>query len=183
MRIVVIFLAGALGACATPSAPPPLLAPVVAAGAYRIAPGDKIRIATFAEDRFSGEFLVHGDGNITFPLFGEMPARGLTAGEVARAITAKLAPDYLRDPQVTAEVISFRPVYVLGEVARPGAYPYVEGMTMFSLIAQAGGLSYRANHKVAFVRHDQDTREQRMKIESASPVMPGDVVRIPQRIF
>lgn len=183
MRILVIFLAGALCACTTRSAVPLLLAPVVSTGAYRISAGDKIRISTFAEERFSGEFLVHADGNITFPLFGEIPARGLTASEVARAITTRLTPDYLRDPQVTAEVIGFRPVYVLGEVARPGAYPYVEGMTMFSLIAQAGGLSYRANHKVAFVRHDQETAEQRMKIESASPVMPGDVIRIPQRIF
>jgi polysaccharide export outer membrane protein len=84
---------------------------------------------------------------------------------------------------VTAEIISFRPVYVLGEVARPGQYPYSEGMTMYALIAQAGGFSYRANHKRAYVRHDGQTAEQMLDIESSTPIMPGDTVRIGQRIF
>jgi polysaccharide export outer membrane protein len=150
---------------------------------YKIATGDKIRINTFGEDRFSGEFLVHRDGKITFPLFGDIPAAGLTPPQLASAISSRMAPDYLRDPRVTAEVIAFRPVYILGEVARPGEYQYAEGMTMFALIAQAGGFSYRANHKRAFVRHEGETAEQRLDIQSATPVLPGDTIRIPQRIF
>lgn len=184
MRIKILVLAVALASCAS-GHKPVALAPesAIISEPYRIANGDRIKIVTFAEERFSGEYLVHGDGKITFPLFGDIPARGSTAAEFAASIASRLAPDYLRDPQVTAEVISFRPVYVLGEVARPGQYPYVEGMTMYALIAQAGGLSYRANHKLAFVRHDNRPDEQRVRIVSSSPVMPGDTIRIPQRIF
>lgn len=150
---------------------------------YRIAVGDKVKINTFGEDRFSGEFLVHRDGKITFPLFGEIPVFGLTPSQLASAISRKLAPDYLRDPRVTAEVIGFRPVYILGEVARPGEYPYAEGMTMYALIAQAGGFSYRANRKRAFVRHEYEAVEQRLDLHSSTPVRPGDTIRIGQRIF
>ena len=149
----------------------------------RIAKGDKIKVTTFGEDRFSGEYLVHGNGKISFPLFGDIPAEGLTAAELGAAIAGQLAPDYLRDPQVVAEVISFRPVYVLGEVARPGQYAYVEGMTMFALFAQAGGLSYRANHKNVYIRHDGQRNEIRLAVESSTPVRPGDTIRVTQRIF
>ena len=154
-----------------------------AAQPYRIATGDKVRISTFGEDRFSGEFLVHADGKIAFPLFGNIPAAGQTTAQLVFDIKRRLTPDYLRDPQVTAEVVSFRPVYVLGEVARPGQYPYSEGMTMYALIAQAGGFSYRANHKRAYVKHDDANAEQRIDIESSTPILPGDTIRIPQRIF
>jgi polysaccharide export outer membrane protein len=56
-------------------------------------------------------------------------------------------------------------------------------MTMYALVAQAGGFSYRANHKRAFVRHDSETAEQRLDLQSSTPVRPGDTIRIPQRIF
>lgn len=150
---------------------------------YRIAKGDKVKINTFGEDRFSGEFVVHGDGKITFPLFGGVPAAGSTSDELAVTIASRLAPDYLREPQVTAEVISFRPVHILGEVAKPGQYPYVEGMTMYALIAQAGGHSYRANRNYVYVRRDGYTAEHRIQVLSGTPVQPGDTIRIPQRIF
>lgn len=150
---------------------------------YRLSPGDKVRITTFGEDRFSGEFLINGDGQIAFPLFGDIPAGGLTLPDLSAAITSRLAPNYVRDPHVTAEVVSFRPVYVLGEVARPGEYPYTDGMTIYSLIAKAGGLSYRANSKRIYVRHENDAAEQRIRLESSTPVRPGDTIRIPQRFF
>lgn len=177
-------LAIALGACTTaPVYIEPPYQPATSRQPYRISTGDKIKIVTFGEERLSGEFLVHGNGKISFPLFGDVPARGLTIAELVDSLTGRLAPDYVRDPQMTAEVISFQPVYILGEVARPGQFPYVEGMTMYALIAQAGGLSYRANRKRAYVRHEREPAERLIKLESATPVRPGDTIRIPQRIF
>lgn len=182
MRIWTLLLIAALASCA--SHRPASVAPRASVGqTVAIAYGDKVKITTFGEDRFTGEFVVHGDGKITFPLFGEIQAGGLTAEQLAERIAGRLAPDYLREPKVTAEVITFRPVYVLGEVARPGQYPYVEGLTMFALFAQAGGLSYRANHRYAYVRHDNQPDEQRISVESSTAVMPGDTIRVPQRIF
>ena len=155
----------------------------IASQPYRIGAGDRLRINTFGEDRFSGEFLVNGDGQIVFPLFGNIPARGLTTSDLAASIATRLQPDYVRDPRVTAEVISFRPVYVLGEVARPGEYPYVEGMTVYTLVAKAGGFSYRANTKLIFVRRENSVVEHKYRSGSATPVLPGDTIRVPGRYF
>ena len=124
MQIRVITLAIALAACtAKPVAIEQPYLPTTSNQPYRINTGDKIKIVTFGEERLTGEFLVHGDGRITFPLFGDVPARGLTVAELVAGLTGRLAPDYVRDPQMTAEVISFQPVYILGEVARPGQRP------------------------------------------------------------
>jgi len=182
VRFLSILLCLFLSACATQRTPV-YTANYSEVSTGRIAKGDKIKVTTFGEDRFSGEYLVHADGKISFPLFGDIQADGLTAAELGAAIAGRLAPDYLRDPQVVAEVVSFRPVYVLGEVARPGQYAFVEGMTMYALFAQAGGLSYRANPKTVFVRHDGQRREIRLRVESSTPVRPGDTVRVTQRIF
>jgi polysaccharide export outer membrane protein len=54
---------------------------------------------------------------------------------------------------------------------------------MDALIAQAGGFSYRANRKRAFVRHDNESSEQRLDLQGSMSVRPGDTIRIPQRIF
>jgi len=172
-----------------PAAEPVQMVPTSPLGAsttkqpYRISAGDRLRIVTFGEDRFSGEFLVNGEGQIVFPLFGNIPASGLTTTDLAEAIASRLGPNYVREPHVTAEVIGFRPVYILGEVARPGEYPYTEGMTIYALLAKAGGLSYRANGKYIYVRHENDGAERRVRLESATSVRPGDTIRIPQRFF
>lgn len=182
MRFWIVLSLAALTSCASDRAA--IVGPQVGTvQASAIAGGDKLKVTTFGEDRFSGEFTVHGDGKITFPLFGEIQASGLTPGQLADTIAGRLAPDYLREPRVTAEVISFRPVYVLGEVARPGQYAYVEGMTMYALVAQAGGFSYRANHKYAYVRRANEQAENRVIVESSTAVLPGDTIRVPQRIF
>ena len=183
MRIATLITRLALVILALAPFPVATAQPVAAGQPYKIAAGDKIKVTTFGEDRFSGEFVVHADGTITFPLFGDIPAGGMTVGQLTSDLRGRLSPGYLRDPQVTAEVVSFRPVFILGEVARPGQYPYAEGMTMYSLVAQAGGFSYRANHKRAWIRHDRESSERRIDIVSSTPIFPGDTIRIPQRIF
>ncbi|OYW45787.1 MAG: hypothetical protein B7Z33_08215 [Sphingomonadales bacterium 12-68-11] len=145
--------------------------------------GDKIRVVTFGEERFSGEFLVGGDGNITFPLLGRLPIRGRNVAEVEALIIGRLAPDYLRDPRITVEVVGFRPVYVLGEVARPGEYAYVEGLTLTALVARAGGFSYRANKKNVYITPEGEVTERLVEFLNTTPVRPGDTIRVRQRIF
>lgn len=175
--LALICLAG-LQSSAIAQAPPAAVSQV-----YRIGAGDKLKIVTFAEDRFSGEFAVHSDGNVAFPMIGNVRAQGLTAEEIAGSLTTRLAPDYLRDPRITVEVIAFKPVNILGEVAKPGQYQFAEGMTLDSLVALAGGFSYRANKKRVFLRHDGEGQESRQRFSGAIPVAPGDTVRIGQRIF
>mgnify|MGYP001166045447 FL=1 len=163
--------------------PAPQAAPIGLRQAYRLGAGDKLRIVTVGEDKLSGEFQVSGDGLIAFPLLGDVRVDGQTASELAAAITERLGTEYLRDPRVSIQIISFRPIYILGEVARPGEYPFTEGMTIYSAVAKAGGFSYRANSKRAYIRHERDPSEKLTKVHSGSPVMPGDTIRIPQSYF
>ncbi|OYX09211.1 MAG: hypothetical protein B7Z08_06300 [Sphingomonadales bacterium 32-68-7] len=109
--------------------------------------------------------------------------RGRNVAEVEALIIGRLAPDYLRDPRITVEVVGFRPVYVLGEVARPGEYAYVEGLTLTALVARAGGFSYRANKKNVYITPEGEVTERLVEFLNTTPVRPGDTIRVRQRIF
>src|SRR3546814_9080382 len=71
---------------------------------------------------------------------------------LSKAIEAKLAGGFLLEPKVSVQVASFRPVYVLGEVNKPGEYPYTQGLTIRGAVAKADGFTYRANEKRVFLK-------------------------------
>src|SRR6185437_13736977 len=109
----------------------PLLPPVATTTGYRLGPGDQVRIITFGEETLTGEFRVNDSGNIALPLVGAVHAAGLTSSELEAAVAAALRRGNLvRHPSVAVEVIAYRPFYVLGEVNKPGQYPYQPGMTV-----------------------------------------------------
>ena len=129
-----------LAACAPgrglPDLPPP------ASGGYRLGPGDGVRIVTFGEESLTGEFRVNDSGAIALPLVGAVRAAGATTQELeSRVADAMRRASLLRAPSVAAEVVAYRPVYVLGEVNRPGQYPYQPGMTVIGAAAVAGGFT------------------------------------------
>jgi protein involved in polysaccharide export with SLBB domain len=103
--------------------PPPARASSGAGFEYHLGAGDKLRIIVFGEESLTGEFFVSGGGKIAFPLIGDVDAVGLTIPELQAAIAAKLADGYLKQPRVSAEVLNYRPFYILGEVMKPGEYP------------------------------------------------------------
>ncbi len=155
----------------------------VSAYQYRIGAGDRLKVQTYGEQRLSGEYAVGSDGTIGFPLIGSFPASGRTLPELKNELTARLGSEFLKNPQVSVEIINFRPVYILGEVAKPGEFNYNERMSVFALVAKAGGFTYRANQKYAYVRHENDSEEQAVRLSSATAVQPGDTIRIPERSF
>jgi protein involved in polysaccharide export with SLBB domain len=165
------------------AAPPLPSPPPVAATAYRLGPGDKVRIETFGETALTGEFALDGEGKIAFPLLGTIKASERSADELGTEIQTRLAAQALRDPKVTVQVIGFRPVYVLGEVARPGEFPFASDLSVFALVAKAGGFTYRANRKRVYIRHAAAPDEVAYKLDAATPVRPGDTVRIGDRVF
>jgi len=99
-----------------------------------------------------------------------------------QAITTQLKSQYLRNPKVTVDVVSYRPFYVLGEVQKPGEYPFRSGLNVLSAIAIAGGATYRASSKV-LIQRSGTTEEKEYPQSSTVLVMPGDVVRVPERFF
>jgi protein involved in polysaccharide export with SLBB domain len=152
-------------------------------GEYRLGSGDRLRVTVFNEDDLSGEYQVTGSGSISMPLIGDIPAKGRTLSDLEDAVEAALRNGYLRSPQVSAEVLNFRPYYILGEVKNPAEYPYQEGLTVMNAIATAGGFSYRANKNVVVIKTADGNQEQRIELRPDTPVLPGDTIRVLERFF
>lgn len=180
MRLLFALLFMVMSAC---EAKPPVAAPPPAETSYHLSAGDKVRVDTFGEAGLSGEFVVDGAGQLSFPLLGAVAAAGRTAEEIAATITAGLAGKALRDPRVTVQVLSFRPVYVLGEVTRPGEFAFAPDLSVFALVAKAGGFTYRADKRRVYIRHAGKGDEIAYRLTPATPVRPGDTVRIGERFF
>jgi len=151
-------------------------------GDYVLGVGDKIRVTTFGEDDLSGEFQVSSTGTVSMPLIGEVPAAGTTVAQLQSAITSKLASGYMKKPDVSIEVLNYRPFFIVGEVMKPGSYNYVNGMSVINAVALAGGYTYRADKDDIKVKHGGPGAQEEDATE-ATPVMPGDVVNVPERFF
>ncbi len=148
----------------------------------RFAPGDQINVNVFNEDSLSGQYTVDDSGNITLPLAGSVHAANLTESQLESSIAAHLRP-YLRTPRVTVQGVTYRPFYVLGEVQKPGEYPYRSGLNVLSAIAVAGGTTYRANQSKVYIQRSGSTQMNQYSQSPDVPVMPGDVIRVPERYF
>jgi polysaccharide export outer membrane protein len=157
--------------------------PVRVIPAYRLGADDKIRVITFGEDSLSGEFLVSGAGKVSMPLVGEVQAAGLTIPEFQHEVETALKNGYLKDPHVSVEVLTYRPFYILGEVQKPGEYPYTNGLTVLNAVATANGFTYRANTKKVFIKRADSSTEEEYPLTSTMPVAPGDTIRIAERLF
>jgi len=150
---------------------------------YKLGVSDKIRVLVFNEPTLSGEFNVNSNGAIAFPLIGDVKAEGRTTTEVSQEIVSRLSEGYLRTPQVSIDVLTFRPFYILGEVNKPGQYPYTNGLTVLQAVATAEGFTYRANKSMVLIKKESDTGEHEYKITTDTPVSPGDTIRIKDRYF
>lgn len=150
---------------------------------YRLGPGDQIRIIVFGNEELSGEFEVGAQGDIAFPLIGQVAAGGKTLRQVEEEITRRLQPDYLKDPRVNAEVLNYRPFFILGEVRNPGSYPYQSGMRVVNAIALAGGYTYRAKEGQVLITRAGDPSKQKVTADQSATVLPGDIIEVPERFF
>jgi polysaccharide export outer membrane protein len=158
-------------------------APLQQVGAeYRLGAGDQLRVIVFGETDLTGQFVVGSQGSISYPLVGEVRAAGLTLAEFSVQLQEELST-YIRNPNVSVEVANYRPFFILGEVQRPGTYPYSANLTVHNAVATAGGFTYRANRRRVFIKHASDLEEQEYVLTSSTPVMPGDTVRVAERRF
>jgi polysaccharide export outer membrane protein len=113
------------------------------------------------------------------PLLGAVTARGLTLTEFQKGIVSDLQKQNLvLNPGVSVQVDQFRPFFILGEVAKPGQYPYVEGMTVLTAAAIAGGFTFRANKGTVSVTRRIGSKTQEFRASRESQVLPGDVINV-----
>lgn len=163
----------------------PSVSKVAETETYRLGPGDRLRITVFNVDDLTGEYSISPAGNVAIPLAGDVPASGNTTEALSASIREKLTGAYVRDPKVTVEVIAYRPFYILGEVNQPGEFAYRPNITVEQAVAAAGGYTYRAARKKAYLRRTGGG-ESLVKFGKDAPVvyvMPGDTIRIGERYF
>jgi len=137
----------------------------------------------FGDPSLTGEYVVSPAGNMSLPLIGDVKAQGRTVTELKIDIETKYRSGYLLQPNVSLEVLTFRPFFILGEVNKPGEYPFTADLTVAKAVATAGGYTYRANTKRVFIRHAGEDAAKPYPLDSSLPVAPGDEVRISERYF
>ncbi len=183
-RIFCLLLLAAAAACSSPgSGLTPL--PDATQTAYRLGPDDQVRVTVFNDPRLTGEFRVSDAGTIALPLVGTVRAAGLTTSEVETAVETEMRQKNLfRDPDAAVQVVTYRPVFVLGMVERGGQFAYQPGMTTLTAVAVAGGFNYRAvRDYVSITRIGPDGRPVEYRAPREALVQPGDTVTVFERRF
>lgn len=150
---------------------------------YTLDAGDKLRVVVFGQEGISGTYTVDAGGNISMPLIGTVPARGVGTQHLARTITQRLKQGYVREPHVTVTIETYRPFFILGEVTTPGQYPYVPNMTVETAIAVAGGFAPRAQKKTVKLSRTAIGQQFSADVPLNYPVRPGDTIMVNERWF
>lgn len=183
LAIGLLVSACSLAGCGPPGADLPPIATADTAS-YHLGPGDQVRIITFSDEQLTGEFRVNDAGNIALPLLGAVKAEGMTTTQLADEVSRALRQRNLyKDPSVSVEVIGYRPFFILGEVNRPGQYPYQPGMSVVTAVAVAGGFTYRAVEDRASIVRSVNGKATEGAAGRSTAVRPGDVITIYERTF
>lgn len=124
--------------------------------AYRLDAQDKIRLKVFewrpSRDEvyewaaLNDSYVIGAGGRLSLPMIGEVAAAGLTTDELARNIADRMKTQIglIEAPNISVEVVTFRPFYITGRVANPGEYAFRPGLTVLQAVSIAGGL-YRGD--------------------------------------
>lgn len=162
---------------------PTAVAAAVGPTEYHLDAGDKVRVVVYGQEGLINSYTVGASGTITMPLIGAVRARGLTPARLSAAIAARLRDGYIREPSVAVEVETYRPFFILGEVAAPGQYPYVPNMTVEQAVAIAGGFTPRGQRSSAEVTRQIEGQTVTATVPITYPVQPGDTIVIKERWF
>lgn len=161
----------------------PLLPESGSDGVYRLDSGDQLRIIVFGQEELTGSYVVDGAGAISVPLIPPVDVRGLTTVQLEQKIGEYLKKGVVISPSVSVQIEILRPFFILGEVRRPGQYPYVHEMTVLTAVAIAGGFTPRADENgISITRSSGDTAIE-ARVERHTRVQPGDVVFVHERFF
>lgn len=163
---------------------------------YRLQAGDEVNVQVYREPQLSGVFRIDASGKIRHPLCGSLQIGGLAVEDVEAQLTELLGERYLVNPKVVVSILSAQGshVVILGEVENPGVHPipFGESLTLLQAVAEAGGFTDLASvNRVTIVRSvDGEERSIRVKVsrmisgqEPDLPLLPNDVIMVPQVIF
>ena len=158
---------------------------------YKINPGDILQVTVWKEDGLDREVLVAPDGTITFPLVGEVVARGKTAEQLRADLETAIAP-MIRDSHITVSIKAAlgNTVSVIGQVAKPGELVLAHPTTVMQALSMAGGLTpYASEGRIIVLRHEGDKETavafpysdvaRGESLDSNIVLRPSDVVVVP----
>ena len=147
---------------------------VLVSATYQIGPGDVLNISVWKEEGMQLEVLVRPDGEITFPLVGEIKAGGLSTKQLSNLIVEKLKR-YIPHPSVTVSVIQSvsNKIYVIGKVNRPGEFIATGYMDVLQALTMAGGLTpYAESDEIKIIRRTKTGTK--MKLFDYDEVISGE---------
>ena len=150
---------------------------------YRLGIGDKLKVEVFGEPELTGESEVNASGNASLPLLGDVPAKGKTMDEFAAMLRQRLGHGYLKNPQMSVQVLNYRPIYVQGEVRHGGEFPFKPGLSIADAVALAGGYTYRAVTSSIVLRRQGESEGRSIPMDGSIPVLPGDNLLVDERFF
>lgn len=149
--------------------------------AYTLDTGDIVRVTVYGDTTLTNTYTVTDKGTISFPLVGQVVARGQSITSVEREITELLANGYMISPKVSVEITTYRPFFIDGAVTTGGQYPYVWGMTARAAVATAGGFKDFADRTRVTVFRKLGQVQTKLSLPLEAPIMPGDTVVVPER--
>jgi polysaccharide export outer membrane protein len=198
-RTTLLLAAVLLGACRSPGSVPTTAAlpPPPAGGvpeANVLGRGDVVEVKVFQEPDFSGVYRVGSAGTIDFPFCKNLPVVGSTPEEVAAKLTVCLAPRVLKNPQITVSTREYnsKKIFVVGEVQKPGTFPYEDNMTIIQAITLAGGFTKTAAKNSTDLTRMVEGKETKVKVQvedvaqGKAPnvlLLPGDIIYVPESFF
>jgi polysaccharide export outer membrane protein len=151
---------------------------------YRLGAGDKIRVVVLQDTEFSGDYEVNASGGISVRMLGPVQIVGKTIPEIEELLRDKYkAQGYLVAPRLSVELVSMRPFYIIGEVSRPGQFPYVNCLRVIQAIAIGGGFTRRAGKTRLTIKRFYSAAAEEEYVTEDTLVEPGDVIRIGERWF
>ena len=150
---------------------------------YRVGSGDKLSIRVAGEPDLTGEFPVDASGAISMPYVQSATVAGMSTPQIEQMIGARLRNGFLRDPQVSVQVTTLRPFYIMGEVTTSGSFPYQPGITVQNAIAIASGYSPRADKNWVMITRRDATGTHTAKVPVTTQIYPGDIIYVHERWF
>jgi polysaccharide export outer membrane protein len=158
---------------------------------FYLGPGDVLEVSVWKDEALFRQVVVRPDGNISFPLIGDVQAQGRTVGELRKAVEDKIKA-FVPDAPVNVMVmeVGSPKVYVVGKVGKPGVYIMGESLRVMQVLAMAGGMTtFAQEDDIIIIRNENDGQEvfefnygrvaAGKDLEQNIRLRPGDTVVVP----
>ena len=158
---------------------------------YRIGAGDVLEISVWRDENLTRQLIVPPDGNLAFPLIGEINVTNMNVSDLRRSVTQKIS-EFMPDATVTVMIIAFNSLksYVIGKVNKPGVFPITLDTNVMQVLAMAGGLNPFASEKKIHILRKANNKTVKLpfnykellkgeNLEQNIILQRGDVIVVP----